>query len=328
VYSSSVDPYFNLALEEYLMFTKKKNEIILYLWQNKNTIVLGHNQNPWKECNLHLARQNHVKIARRSSGGGAVFHDLGNLNFTFLMDNAIYHEKKQLEVILAAVNSFHLHAYFSGRNDLLIDGKKFSGNAYFYGDEVSYHHGTLLVNADLQNLTSYLSPSKQKIASNGIDSVKSRVQNLSDSNKEITIASLKNALISSVTETYGPIHSITTFHSDSLQDSFFSKLLKKYASWEFRFGESPSFDLSLEDKFSWGEIQLHFSFQDAKITKLTIYTDALHSYFVEQLQAALLHVNFNYPDMERAITSIPWKKSEIIIKDDLLSLIQLGGSNG
>ncbi len=328
MYSSSVDPYFNLALEEYLMFTKKKNEIIFYLWQNKNTIVIGHNQNPWKECNLHLARQNHVKIARRSSGGGAVFHDLGNLNFTFLMDNTIYNEKKQLEVILAAVNSFHLHAYFSGRNDLLLHEKKFSGNAYFYGDEVSYHHGTLLVNADLQNLTSYLSPSKQKIASNGIDSVKSRVRNLSDSNKDITIETLKSALILSVTATYGPIHSITTFHNDSLQDSFFSKLLKKYASWEFRFGESPSFDLSLEDKFSWGEIQLYFSFQDAKITKLAIYTDALHSCFVEQLQIALLHVPFNYTDMEKAIISIPWKKSEIIIKDDLLSLIQLGGPNG
>jgi len=327
IYSSSVDPYFNLALEEYLMLTKKKNEIIFYLWQNKNTVVIGHNQNPWKECNLTLAEQNHVKIARRSSGGGAVYHDLGNLNFTFIMDNSIYNENRQLEVILRAVNSFHLHAYFSGRNDLLLDNKKFSGNAYLYGEEISYHHGTLLVNADLQNLSTYLTPSKIKIISKGITSVTSRVKNLSDSNPSITIDTLKTALISTCEDEYGPINTISTLHQNNLQDPMFIALFDKYTSWDFRFGKSPSFDLTLEDRFVWGEIQLHFSFQDARISNIAIYTDALHSNFVDRLKLALIGITFNNKEIEKAMNSITWKKSETTIKDDIRSLIQLGGSN-
>jgi lipoate-protein ligase A len=310
------------------MLYKKKNEIIFYLWQNKNTVVIGHNQNPWKECNLNLAEQDHVNIARRNSGGGAVFHDLGNLNFTFIMNNSIYNENRQLKVVLNAVNSFGLCAHFSGRNDLLLDEQKFSGNAYFYGDDISYHHGTLLVNADLQNLSTYLTPSKKKIESKGINSIKSRVKNLSDYNSTITIDTLKKQLVSACESEYGPISKTITLHQNSINNKKFSDLLEKYTSWDFRFGESPSFDLTLEDRFTWGEVQLHFSFHDANISKVAIYTDALHSSFIDKLKLALIGINFNNKDIQKAINSIAWKKSETVIKGDILSLIQLGGSNG
>ena len=197
VESTSFNPWLNLAIEEYLVENVKDNEVILYLWQNKDTVVIGSNQNPWKECNIEKMKDGDIKLARRLSGGGAVFHDVGNLNFTFLMGKDLYNQDQQLRVILDAVNSYGFNAEFSGRNDILIDGRKFSGNAYFFGDTSSYHHGTLLVDADMLKLTEYLNPSKQKIVSNGVDSVKSRVVNLKSIKDSITIEDLKSSLVKS-----------------------------------------------------------------------------------------------------------------------------------
>ena len=130
VITTSFNPWFNLAIEEFLVNNVKDDETILYLWQNKDTVVIGSNQNPWKECDVNKIEEDKVKLARRLSGGGAVYHDIGNLNFTFIMKKYKYDEDKQLNVVLNAINSFGMEAKFSGRNDLLLSGKKFSGNAY------------------------------------------------------------------------------------------------------------------------------------------------------------------------------------------------------
>src|SRR6056297_3762446 len=144
-HSTSFDPWHNLAFEEYLLNQVEENEVILYLWQNDNTGVIGRNQNAWKECRSELLAEEGGKLARRLSGGGAVYHDLGNLNFTFIMDKDNYNLKKQLKVILEAVRDQGIEAEFSGRNDLVVKSKKFSGNAFYFGSETAYHHGTILV---------------------------------------------------------------------------------------------------------------------------------------------------------------------------------------
>ncbi len=203
VTSTSNNPWFNLAIEEFLVENVKDDEIILYLWQNKDTIVIGSNQNPWKECNVKEIKNDGIKLARRLSGGGAVYHDSGNLNFTFIMGKELYDLEKQLGVILRSVNSFGFNGKFSGRNDMEIDGKKFSGNAYYFGDCSTYHHGTILVNASLSKLSKYLTPSKQKIVSKGVDSVKSRVVNLRSINSDISIEKIKVEIIKSFQECYG-----------------------------------------------------------------------------------------------------------------------------
>ena len=190
--STSNDPYFNLATEKHLFDNLKKGCVILYLWQNDSTIVIGANQNPWAECDCELAKNENIRIARRISGGGAVFHDLGNLNFTFISHTEDYDLIKNLEVIKKAVALAGICAEISGRNDILCQGKKFSGNAFYNSNSKSYHHGTILINTDFDKMTRLLTPSSAKLNAKGVKSVSSRVINLNEINSKLTADTMQN----------------------------------------------------------------------------------------------------------------------------------------
>ena len=189
------DPYYNLALEQHLMASVPEDAVILYLWQNRNTVVIGRNQNPWGECRTTALEEDGGLLARRMSGSGAVYHDLGNLNFTFLASRENYDLNKQLSVITAACAQLGIPAQVSGRNDLTADGRKFSGNAFYESAGRACHHGTLLVDADLEKLGKYLMPSKAKLQAKGVDSVRARVANLKEFSPELTVETMKNALV-------------------------------------------------------------------------------------------------------------------------------------
>ena len=200
--SRSFDPYENLALEEALLSRVGEGELILYLWQNECSVVIGRNQNPWKECRTALLAEEGGCLARRLSGGGAVFHDRGNLNFTFLMTAGDYDLPRQLTVLERACQSLGIPARRSGRNDLLADGRKFSGNAFYKHNGKAYHHGTLMLDVDMEMVQRYLSPSKAKLAAKGVDSVRSRVVNLREFVPDLTIPQLADALIAALAEVY------------------------------------------------------------------------------------------------------------------------------
>ena len=200
--SRSFDPYENLALEEALLSRVGEGELILYLWQNEGTVVIGRNQNPWKECRTALLAEEGGHLARRLSGGGAVFHDRGNLNFTFLMNEADYDLPRQLTVLERACRSLGIPAQRSGRNDLLAEGRKFSGNAFYKHAGKAYHHGTLMLDVDMERVSRYLSPSKAKLAAKGVDSVRSRVVNLREFVPELTIDRLADALVDALIDVY------------------------------------------------------------------------------------------------------------------------------
>ena len=200
--AGGTDPYENLALEEALLNRVGEGELILYLWQNERTVVIGKNQNPWKECRTALLAEEGGHLARRLSGGGAVFHDLGNQNFTFLMPAQDYDLPRQLTVIQRACRSLGIPAERSGRNDLLADGRKFSGNAFYKHNGKAYHHGTLMVDVDLDRVQRYLSPSKAKLAAKGVESVRSRVVNLREFVPTLTVEQLADALIAALAEVY------------------------------------------------------------------------------------------------------------------------------
>ena len=161
------DPYVNLAREEHLLELLGPEEVILYLWQNRSTVVIGRNQNAWKECRVEKLTADGGFLARRSSGGGAVFHDLGNLNFTFLARSDHYDVDRQLEVVLRALSACGVPAEKTGRNDVTAEGRKVSGNAFYSAKDRSYHHGTLLVDVDMERLSAYLQVSADKLKSKG-----------------------------------------------------------------------------------------------------------------------------------------------------------------
>lgn len=192
----SFNPWHNLAVEELLFETLDRDEIVFYLWQNQNTVVIGRHQNAWQECRVKLLEDEGGRLARRSTGGGAVFHDLGNLNFTFVVSREHYDVHRQLEVIRRAVATFGIDTAFTGRNDLVVtsNGAKFSGNAFKFSGNVGLHHGTVLVDADMTKLGRYLVPGSEKLKAKGIESVRSRVCNLAELNPSVTITALIDAM--------------------------------------------------------------------------------------------------------------------------------------
>lgn len=311
------NPWYNLALEEYLFNTIKPDELILYLWQNNNTVVIGRNQNAWKECDYEKLENNGGKLARRLSGGGAVYHDLGNLNFTFIMYKNNYNMEKQLSVLKNALKYFNINAEFSGRNDMLIGGKKFSGHAYYFKDNKAYHHGTLLVNSDLEKLSVYLNPSKKKIESKGIDSVRSRVTNIADIDKDISIYRLANALKRSFETIYGSISKYKVYDSDNLD---ILNLQDKYSSWDWVYGKSPKFDISFSDRFAWGEIEIALSLKNGIITDMQVYTDAMDTGLFEDFSSGFIGSKLS----KEAISKICEKQTQAMpddIRNDINNFI-------
>lgn len=317
IFSTSFDPWYNLALEEYLFRHVENNQAILYLWQNQNTVVIGRNQNAWKECRCSQLEQDGGKLARRLSGGGAVFHDLGNLNFTMIMDRGLYDLEKQLRVILGAVKKLNIKAEFSGRNDLTVEGRKFSGNAFYFEQDKAYHHGTILINVDIHKLSTYLQVSKQKIASKGVDSVQARVGNLSLFQPDITIETMKVALQESFQELYGQITDPPIIVSESTYD--LQELYQKYSSWEWLYGKTPSFDIILETRFPWGGIELGLSLKNGLIGEAKIYSDAMNSQLIEQIASVLIHQPLQVDHMVSAIRHLEGNPEDKMIISDLVT---------
>lgn len=300
--SNTFNPHFNLSTEEFLLKNVREHEIYFYLWQNRNTVVIGRNQNSWKECNFELLFENNGFLARRLSGGGAVYHDLGNLNFTFITHSKKYSLHKQLKVILEALEKFNVFAEFSGRNDITINEKKFSGNAFFHGFGGSIHHGTILVDVNMENLTKYLNVSKKKIESKGIKSVKSRVINLKELNPKISINDLKKELIRSFSKEYSIPEEIEYIEYEK-NISELKNLYEKYSSKDWIFGKSPKFDYSISERFKWGEIEFGFTIKDGSIISTTVYSDSMDVELIYLLMS---------------IKNIAFDKKEIISKLNLL----------
>lgn len=285
VESTSFDPYHNLAVEQSLLESVGEGTCILYLWQNENTVVIGKNQNPWKECGTSLLTEEGGRLARRLSGGGAVFHDLGNLNFTFLMPRPDYDLDRQSDVICGAVRALGIPAERSGRNDILAGDRKFSGNAFYKNGKQAYHHGTLLVDADLEKLGRYLSPSKAKLRSKGVDSVRSRVVNLKALAPGVTVDTLKDALRDAFSRVYGlPAE---PFSEERLDRARVRALEARNRSWEWNYGQKLPFTFSCEGQFGWGSVQLLLNVEHGLIRQAAVYSDAMDWTLAPKLEARL-----------------------------------------
>ena len=315
IVSSSLDPWYNLAVEEMLLHGTKQVGTILYLWQNQNTVVIGRNQNAWKECRWELLHKAGGKLARRLSGGGAVYHDLGNLNFTFITRRQDYDLEKQLQVILQAVAELGIPAEFSGRNDLLAEGRKFSGNAFYKDGNRAYHHGTILVAVDFAQMGRYLQVSKEKMAAKGIDSVQSRVVNLAELKPDVNVDLVRNSLKKSFRSIYVPPggEAVVEGWCDQLPE-----LYRKYASWKWRFGQTPAFDLILQQRFPWGGVELALTLAGGHIREAEVFSDAMEPHLIQAIGPALKGRALEKGAMLAALDGMGETPQEKDIIDDIM----------
>lgn len=297
--STGFDPHINLATEKHLMDITPAGTCVLYLWQNQNTVVIGRNQNAWLECRNSLLEEEGGKLARRLSGGGAVFHDLGNLNFTFIMHKEDYDLDKQLSVIQKACALAGITADKSGRNDLLADGRKFSGNAFYQNNTHAYHHGTLMVDVDKDKLSRYLSPPKAKLEAKGVASVRSRVVNLKELAPTLTIDILKGYMADAFCQVYGMKAAPVVL--DEADMTTIRQLSAEYGTWEYLFGTPLPFTFDCEGHFPWGHIQLQLRAKSGIITGAKLYSDAMDWSLPQTVEAALTGCRFDITAMENAL---------------------------
>ena len=294
-----VDPHENLAIEKHLLDTVEPNQCILYLWQNQNTVVIGRNQNPWVECRTTLLEEEGGKLSRRLSGGGAVFHDLGNLNFTFLVSSENYDVDKQLSVIQKACSMVGITAEKSGRNDLLTQGCKFSGNAFYQSKGNAYHHGTLLIDVNMEKLGRYLSPSKAKLEAKGVQSVRSRVINLKDLAPELTCEQMRTLMVAGFEAVYGLTADAITLTEKELTQ--IQQTAQFNRSWDFLYGTPLPFTFSCEERFPWGSLNLQLQTKSGQIIAVKAYSDAMDWELSETVQQALTGCRFTLSDMQQAL---------------------------
>ena len=292
---TSTDPYWNLATEQYLLEHIQPGQYLLYLWQNQNTVVIGRNQNPWVECRVSLLEEEGGHLARRLSGGGAVFHDLGNLNFTFISPSEDHDLDRQIEVIAGACAMAGISAEKSGRNDLLVQGQKFSGNAFYHSKGNSYHHGTLLINADMEKLQRYLSPSKAKLEAKGVASVRSRVINLNQLAPSLTVQGMKQNMKDAFCQVFRlPAEEITLSEQAMVE---IAGIAEQNQRWEYLFGTPLPFSFRCEQRFPWGSILLELDAKGGMIQAARVYSDAMDWHLPGVIEAALTGCRFTKEDM-------------------------------
>ena len=272
--SPSRDPYFNLALEEYVFERMDKSKSYFLLWQNDNTIVVGKYQNTAEEIDQAYVDAHHIRVARRLSGGGAVYHDRGNLNFTFIVDRADapgLNFKVFVRPVVEALARFGVHAAFTGRNDLTIDGMKFSGNAQYARRGRLLHHGCIMLDSNLTSVADALRVKEAKFASKAVKSVRSRVTTINaHAPAPISMEDFKGALKECAMAS-GELEPCTLTEEDlaairKLRD-------EKYATWAWNYGFSPAYDMRREMKFPAGLVTAHLSAEGGKIKAVRFYGD-------------------------------------------------------
>ncbi len=286
--SDSHDPWFNLAVEECIFRQMPTTQRVLFLWRNAETVVIGRAQNPWKECNTRRMAQDNIKLARRSSGGGAVFHDLGNSCFTFMAGKPEYDKTLSTAIIVSGLKSMGVDARVSGRNDLVMttaDGeRKISGSAYRETADRGFHHGTVLLNTDLGRLAFYLNPDPKKLQAKGITSVRQRVANLQEVMPAVSHDLLCQHIRQAFCQAYGESVEPEIISPEQTPDlPGFAEQFARQSSWDWNFGRAPAFSHVLDTRFLWGGVELHFDVEHGRISRSRIFTDSLNPTPLEEL---------------------------------------------
>ncbi|MCR1900287.1 lipoate--protein ligase [Irregularibacter muris] len=307
VRNDSNNAYFNIALEEFILKKSlKTGETYVILYINDPAIIIGKHQNTMEEVNREYVKENNIYVVRRMSGGGAVYHDEGNLNFSYILKagkEEVNNFQKFTQPVIKALDKMGIQAKLSGRNDLTIDGKKFSGNAQYYQKNRLLHHGTLLFNSQMSNLANSLNVKAEKIQSKGIKSVRSRVTNIIDYLEEKrSIEEFKELLIKYLFED----EEVQEYHLTEEDLAAVEQLVKeKYSTWQWNWGESPAFDLERSKRFPIGLIDVRLNVKEGYITHCKIFGDFFGSGNVEDIENILTGTKYKEEDITEALKKIP-----------------------
>lgn len=317
--SQSLSPYYNLAVEEYILKNFSLDEEFIFLWQNTPTIVVGNNQNTIEEINMKFVKDNNISVVRRMSGGGAVYQDSGNLNFTFfasVSENSRISMKKYAYPIVNALKDMGVPAEVSGRNDITVEGKKVSGNAQRIFKNKILHHGTLLFDSDLDVLEKSLKVGIDKIKSKGIKSIRSRVANISDHMpKKINIQSFQKILLKYLFKGKEP----EQYHMSEKDFNEINRLVKeKYATWNWNYGQSPNYTLKNSSRFSGGKFECYLDVQNG-----IIQNNKIHGDFLSVKDIADIEIELNGKKYERETLADTLSKFDLISYFGSISLEEI-----
>ena len=318
------DPRINLAIEEYALKNLDINETYLLFYINKPSIIIGKNQNTIEEINTEYVEENGITVVRRLSGGGAVYHDLGNLNFSFITkdDGESFHNfRKFTEPVINALKKLGVNAELSGRNDIEVEGRKISGNAQFSTRGRMFSHGTLMLDSEIDHVVSALRVKKDKIESKGIKSIRSRVANISEFLEEkVTVEEFRQLLLTNIFEGLDEIPEYVLTEEDWEKIHQLSE--ERYQTWEWNYGKSPKFNLQHSHRFPVGSIDVRLEVNKGIIDDCKIYGDFFGVGEVQDIEERLKNVKYERASLDKALDDLDIKYYfGNITKEDFIQLI-------
>ncbi|MCB2194513.1 MAG: lipoate--protein ligase [Bacteroidetes bacterium] len=307
--NDNTNPYFNLAAEEYVLRNFKGN--CFMLWRNRPSIIVGKHQNTLSEINVDYVKEHNIDVVRRLSGGGAVFHDLGNLNFTFIKnaenEDTLVDFKKYVIPILEVLQHLGVNAKFEGRNDIMIDGRKISGNAEHVFKKRVLHHGTLLFSSQMADLSNALKVNPLKYQDKGVKSVRSRVTNISDHlPKKMSVTAFQDEILRFIMES-NPNAVLYEYTSDDIEK--IENLVKeKYATWEWNFGYSPKYGFEKMIKTNGGNVEVQMNIEKGIIQDIKIYGDFFNELDISDVQKALTGQKHQEDAIRKSLENLPFER--------------------
>jgi lipoate-protein ligase A len=324
IINNSHNPYFNLALEEYVLTSMDKSEKYCILWQNDPAVIVGRNQNTSGEINEEFINAQDIKVVRRITGGGAVYHDHGNLNFTFILPEQgkqVFDFARFTRPVINTLALLGVQARNEGRNDITINGRKISGNSQCRRRGNIMHHGTILFNTDFDVLEKALAAGQEKFTSHGVASVRSRVTNIKDHLAEdISLDDFKNLLLKTIREE----ENLTDYRlSVSELEQVRQLVSSKYNTWEWNYGTSPWFNIQLKRRFDWGTVELRLGVEKGIVNSCRIWGDFFALKELDSLENNFISVPYSFEEMIAATNKID--VSQYIsgaVKQDFIKLFQ------